>query len=265
MTAPDELLYAWIKNRLEGDSTLSALDVQVERDDDPTRNSPPMVLYSPLRGPGQNVYDASFDLTIVVARDQAYQNSSGEEYLGRIDEAMINRLVNVRPVLTGYAASAISLSNRRRTTLDNRDYLTLRRDFLIGMIPGGSAVPLAGTEADLTSAGINGVVRRWQISVSGYEDTDHTGMDDAVQQVTIGDSIARGTIDIDLTSNGDPLPLRGNVISATFKTETGVSWTDTLAITGWDWGVAKDGDKQPIRMSFVVTNAGSPCYTGVTP
>ena len=268
MSAPDQVFYEWLYTRLTGDTTIAADDCAVVRDDEAASaiNTVPKIEYAPLRGPGSDEFFAGFDLTIHVARDRAFGLGAtplAEGLLHRLDDAMIARVLNVRPVLAGYATSAITMGSRRRTTVENPATITLRRDFSVTLIPGGTAVPLSGTDADLTAAGINARVTAWQIGGSVDLDREHTESQDTNFRYASSDPEAEGSLDAIPLSSSTPFPTPGSSISVTFQTESGVSWTDTIKVRSYRWLRQSDNGPQSLRVSFVITNYDSPFFGGV--
>lgn len=267
----DQVLFAAIKTRLEASSVITNNRAVVCRDDWPEslRVEEPSILYSPISAPEDPIFDATFDLTVQWKRGDSVgpgSNPQNESVFDQVKDAVLNQMVGWVPTISGYAASAVSLRYRYRTTYESRETITWRRKYGCMVIRGGTQVPMSGGEGTLTMAAINGVVRGWQVNVRRPLMTDHTQRADSSMRVRVGDPIAAGSFDLALTKRNDatnPLPVTGSLVSAVFVlprtgSPTTITWTDSLLIYDYTWLTGPTAPVQVVRVSFAVENANSP-------
>lgn len=269
----DGRLFAYLRTRLAGDSTIAAANAAIVRDDwvaSQVNQGPPRIQYNPFRYRRGSLDRGEFGLTIVCERPNAFGTESGDTAgtLETLALATVARLAGQRATgITGFAVSTFDFRGARRTTLDDPTLVTLRLDYEMSAIQGGSAVPLTGDDGDLSSAGIEGVVLGWQIRVVAPMDFGRTPRSRTTMQPTTGDPYATGTIDVQPTATDTPFPTIGHnaTIPVTFQTESGVSWAEDVMVTEIGREVNKETGSQFMRIAFVINNDNSPVYGGAVP
>lgn len=258
----DDRLFAYLRGRLEGHGAIASAGARVVRDDwpDEMRDVGIRVEYNSFRYREGRGLSGQFGLTVWYPRRDAHgpgDNPQTNVKIEALEDAVIDRLAGQRPTgMTGYAVSTIQRDGLRRRTVDLADWVTRRIDYTLSVIPGGTAVPLSGDDADLTAAGIPGRAVGWRASPAVHLGTGSTQPHDAVFRYDASDPSCAVSIDVMPAAAGTPFPAVGSEVSVTFQTQPGTAWTDTLVIQSYGWFVG-DAGAQVLRVNAMVANADS--------
>lgn len=273
----DDQLFAWVLTTLEAVSNItditSGLNSGICRDDWAQSDKPPLprVEYNPFRfaiSEDNGVYTGQFGITILCDRDRAYGtgNTPEAEYdLWTLESEVIGAIANQQPSLTGYGASKIGLSARRRPTLTPDDVVGRRLNFDIVLYPGAASVPLSGSDADLTGLSSNLTPYSWDISVYGSMHFDFTTSSDTVRIPRVTKPLGYVTIRARITGDGSVLfPAHGSTQSLTFYTDSNSSWTDDVLINRVQWIPNADQTSAPqVALIYgVISDSTSPVFDG---